>query len=169
MGGGEIDVVFGMGEGRFFAPFADDGIGVLVGTEGAGFVGEIGDVEEEIRLTGGGDFGEGLEPGDFLVDGADFRFDGGGVFALGFEAADLFGNGFALVLEFLPGGLGGAPGFIAGKDLIDELPVVPAAGFEALAHSLGIFPDDPDVEHVGRSFMEEERGRQGKPGGGAMA
>ena len=130
--GGEVYVIFWVGEVWLFAPLADEGVCILVVADGAGLVGEVGDVEEEVALLCGGVFGEGIELGDFLVDGADFCLDVGGVFAFGFELADLLGGAFALCLKFLLCGFRGAAGVIAGEDFVDEFPVIAAASLETM-------------------------------------
>ncbi len=123
----EFDVVPGRADVGFAAPLADDRVGALVRAGRAGVVREVGDVEQQAVLLGGGILGAHVQRGDPLVDGADLGLDGGGVLALGLEHADLFGNGFPLVLELLFVGLGLAARLVAGEHGGDEFPVVAAA------------------------------------------
>ena len=126
------------------------GLAGLVAADGAGFVGEVRDVEQQIVLLGGGVFGLHVECGDLFVDGADLGLDGGGVLALGLELADLLGNGFPRALELLFGGLQRTAGLVAGEHVVDEFPMIAAPGFEAILDGGGVVADDADIEHGGR-------------------
>ena len=152
---GELDVVLRLGEIGLVPPLADNRIGRFIGADGAGFVGEIWDIEQQIILLGGGVVRLRVERGDLLVDGADLGLDSGGVLALGFEHADLLGNRFPRVLELLFGGFKRPAGLVAGEHFVDKFPVVAAAGFEAVLNGGGVFADDADVEHGGETLTAD--------------
>ena len=108
---------------------------------------EIRDVEQQFVLADGRGFRLGVEGGDLLVDAADFGFDGGSVLALGLELADVFGNRFPGILELLFVGLQLAACFVTGEHVVNKLPMIAAAVFEAILDEGGVFADDADIEH----------------------
>jgi hypothetical protein len=66
---------------------------------------------------------------------------------LALSMADLFGDGFAGILELLFVGLELAAGFVAGEHVVNELPVIATPVFEAFLDGGGVFADDADIEH----------------------
>ena len=127
----ELDVILRLHQVRLAAPLADNRIGRFIAADRASLVGEIRNIQQQLRLAGRIEFGLGVEFGDLIVDAADFCFDRGSVLALALEHADLFGNRFARVLQLLLGSLRGAACLVTGEHVVDEFPMVSAPGFKA--------------------------------------
>ena len=146
---GEHDVVLGVGDFFFLAPFANEGVGVFVFSDGAVVVRKVGDGQEEAHLVFFG-FGRLLvEDGDFVPDDADLFLNGFDFvsFALAHEGSDLLGKCLAFGLKTLLVGFGFAADFVVGEDFFDEGMRTTSPSEDTAFYQFGVFAKELDVEH----------------------